>query len=219
MTVHLSQEEHDSEHSVRFPTTPDSVRAASQTQAAVDQPAFALTLVSPTGTYRLDLPASDDQTAAAQRALGLDSLDSAAIGGVEIGYPWAHLLDMESITLQDAHILAECVRKMTRQELKVFGAVLEVEEPNSFFGANLTAMYLDDYELVEGSEGEYGREALRRAGADDEVLEMLDGFTDFDALGRSEMEADGVRETSFGSVRRLSGPWPEQEPEIGQTMC
>ena len=47
---------------------------------------------------------------------------------------------------------------------------------------------------------------------------MLDGFTDFDALGRSEMEADGVRETSFGSVRRLSAPWPRQEPELGQTM-
>lgn len=79
-------------------------------------------------------------------------------------------------------------------------------------------MYLDDYELVEDSEREYGREALRKAGADDEILDMLDGFTDFDALGRSEMEADGVRETSFGHVRRLSAPWPEQGPEMGQTM-
>ena len=29
---------------------------------------------------------------------------------------------------------------------------------------------------------------------------------------------DGVRETSFGSVRRLSAPWPEQGPEMRQTM-
>lgn len=39
------------------------------------------------------------------------------------------------------------------------------------------------------------------------------------ALGRAEMESDGVRETSFGSVKRLSAPWPRQEPEMGQTMC
>ena len=49
------------------------------------------------------------------------------------------------------------------------------------------------------------------------LTDMLDGFTDFDTLGRSEMEADGVRETSFGSVRRLSAPWP-REPELGQAM-
>lgn len=114
-------------------------------------------------------------------------------------------------------------------------------------------MDLDDYELVDSNEGEYGREALRRAGADDEVLDMLDGFTDFDALGRSigapietqrsgsdgersrstvsdpcrlrqgegcgacGDDADGVRETSFGSVCRLSAPWP-REPELGQAM-
>ena len=192
-----------------------------QTQKAEDRPSFALTLGSPTGTYRLNLPASDAEFEQARGALGLDSLDSAVIEDVEIGYSWAHLLAMDSITLQDAHILATCVQKMTTQELKVFGAVLEVEEPNSFSDANFTAMYLDDYELVEESEREYGREALRRAGADDEVLEMLDGFTDFDALGRSEMEADGVRETSFGLVRRLSAPWSQQEPtqpEPGMTI-
>ena len=193
-------------------------REGVQTQKAEDCPSFALTLVSPTGTYRLDLPASDAEFEQARGALGLDSLDSAVIGDVEIGYPWAHLLDMDSITLQDAHILAKCVREMTNQELKVLGALLEVEEPNSFSDANFTAMYLDNYELVEDSEREYGREALRRAGADDEVLEMLDGFTDFDALGRAEMEADGVRETSFGPVRRLSAPWSRQEPDMGPVM-
>ena len=68
------------------------------------------------------------------------------------------------------------------------------------------------------NEGEYGREALRYAGAGDEILEMLDGFTDFDALGRFEMEQDGVRETSFGQIKRLSSPFPQQA-EQGQTMC
>ena len=193
-------------------------REVVQTQKKTDRPAFALTLASPTDAVSLDLPASDDELEQAKRALGLDDLDSAAIRDVEIGYPWAHLLPRDAITLEDASVLAECVRGMTREELRVFGAVLEVEEPCSFHEAGTIAMDIYDYELVSSNEREYAFAALGYAGAGDEILEMLDGFTDFDALGRSEMEADGVRETSFGSVRRLSAPWPRQEPELGQTM-
>lgn len=184
-------------------------REVVQTQKETDRPAFALTLASPAGAVRLDLPAQDDALEQGKRALGLDDLDSVAIRDVEIGYPWAHLLP-SAITLEDANTLAECVRAMSKRELKVFGAALEVEEPRSFYDAGCIAMDLDDYELVDSNEGEYGREVLRRAGADDEVLDILDGFTDFDALGRSEMEADGVRETSFGSVKRLSAPGPSR---------
>ncbi len=189
-----------------------------QTQRTEDRPSFTLALTSAAGAVHLDLPASDDQMEAAKRALRLDSLDSAVIGDVKIGYAWSHLLPMDSITLKDANTLAECVRQMTQQELRVFGAALEVEEPRSFYDAGCIAMDRDDYELVTSNEAEYGREALRYAGAGDEILEMLDGFTDFDALGRSEMETDGVRETSFGSVRRLSAPWPRQEPDMGPVM-
>ncbi len=192
-------------------------RMVEQEQAVEPKSKFSLTLTSPTGSICLDLPAFQDDLEQAKRVLDLDSLDSAAIVDVEIGYPWADLLDMDSITLHDAHILAKCVREMTDWELKVFGAVLEIEAPNSFSDANITAMYLDDYELVEDSEREYGMEALRYAGAGDELLEILDGFTDFDTLGRLEMEQDGVRETSYGPVKRLSAPWPQQT-EQGQTM-
>ena len=192
-------------------------REVVQEQTVESKPKFSLTLTSPTGSICLNLPAFEDDLEQAKRALGLDSLDSAVIRDAEIGYAWAHLIPMDSITLEDANTLAQCVRAMSKRELKVFGAVLEVEGPSSLYDAGCTAMDLDDYELVDSNEGEYGREALRRAGADDEVLDMLDGFTDFDTLGRFEMEEDGVRETSFGSVRRLSAPWP-REPELGQAM-
>jgi len=193
-------------------------REVVQTQKETDRPAFALALASPAGIVRLDLPAQDDALEQAKRALGCD-LGNAAIRDVEIGYPWAHLLPRDAITLEDANVLAECVRGMTREELRVFDAVLEVEEPCSFHEAGTIAMDIYDYELVDSSERGYAITALRYAGAGDEILEILEGFTDFDALGRSEMEADGVRETSFGSVKRLSAPWPQQEPELGQTMC
>ncbi len=189
-----------------------------QTQTEETRPAFALTLASPTGACRLNLPAPDDELERAKRALGLDDLGGAAIKSVEIGYPWAHLLPTDAVTLEDANVLAECVQGMTGEELRVFGAVLEVEEPRSFHEAGTIAMDLTDYELTTSDEREYAIAALGYAGAGDEILEILDGFTDFEALGRSEMEADGVRETSFGSVRRLSAPWPQQEPEMDQQM-
>lgn len=192
-------------------------REVVQTQKETDRPAFALALASPAGIVRLDLPAQDDALEQAKRALGCD-LGNAAIRDVEIGYPWAHLLPRDAITLEDANVLAECVRGMTREELRVFDAVLEVEEPCSFHEAGTIAMDIYDYELVDSSERGYAITALGYAGAGDEILEILEGFTDFDALGRSEMEADGVRETSFGSVKRLSAPWPRQKPELGQTM-
>lgn len=193
-------------------------REAVQIQVAADCPAFALTLASPTGTTRLDLPASDDTLEQAKRTLGLDDLSVAAIQGVEIDYPWAHLLP-SAITLEDASTLSECVRAMSKRELKVFGAALEVEEPRSYYDAGCIAMDIDDYELVDGSEHEYAWNALRAAGASEDALEMLNGYTDFDALGRDEMESDGVRETAFGSVKRLSAPFPQPDQEIGPTMC
>ena len=228
-------------------------REVVQTQKKTDRPAFALALASPAGIVRLDLPAQDDALEQAKRALGCD-LGNAAIRDVEIGYPWAHLLPMDAVTLEDANTLAECVREMTEEELRVFGATLEVEEPRSFHEAGTIAMDIYDYELVDSSERGYAITALRYAGAGDDILEILEGFTDFAALGRaigapgetqrsgfagersrskaSEIcrlrrgegcgacgdEADGVRETSFGSVKRLSAPWPEQT-EQGQTMC
>ena len=229
-------------------------REVIQTQEAAKQPNFALTLASPASTRRLNLPATDDDLEQAKRALRLDDLGSAVIKNVEIDYPWAHLLPMDSVTLEAVNVLAQCVRAMSGEELRVFGAVLEVEGPCSLHEAGTIAMDINDYELVDGSEREYAITALGYAGAGDEILELLEGFTNFDALGRAEMERDGVRETSSrgprrnpakrfrwgeepqrneralatgrsegcgacgDDVRRLSAPWPEQGPEMGQTM-
>lgn len=118
-------------------------------QQAVENPSkFSLTLASPTGTCRLNLPASEDKLEQVKIVLGLDSLDSAAISDVKIDYTWSHLLPMDSIKLEDANTLAECVQAMTGQELRVFHAVLEVEEPRSFHEAGTIAMDISDYELV-----------------------------------------------------------------------
>lgn len=187
-------------------------------QAAEDKSRFALTLISASGSYRINLPASDDELEQTRQALRLRGIGQAILSDAKIDYPWAHLLPLDSIILADANALAQHVSTMSETELRTFGAALEVEEMLTFSDADYIAENIGDYELVCSNEGEYGREALRYAGAGDEILDMLDGFTDFDALGRLEMEQDGVRETSYGSIKRLSSPFPQQT-EQGQTIC
>ena len=75
----------------------------------------------------------------------------------------------------------------------------------------------DDYESVSDNECEYGREALRRMGANEEVMDCIDSYIDFDRLGRDMMKEDGVRQTVFGLVRRLSTPFPPEQ-EMGMQM-
>ena len=190
-------------------------RETVQTQAVDDKPVFALTLASALGTYRLNLPASDNDLANARLTVG--SLGGTIISDVQIGYSWGHLLPLDSITPDDANTLAQYVRSMSETELRTFGAAMEAEEPTAFSDAVCIAEDIDNYELVDVTEGEYARNGLRMAGVEDEIFDLLDGFTDFERLGRSMMEEDGVQATSFGSIKRLSAPFPQQ-PEMGQTL-
>ena len=191
-------------------------REIDQTQAAENKSKLTIELISGSRICRLDLPASEDELAQAKQVLDVSELCDEMIFAIENGYLWSDKLPTDDITLDGINTLAEYVLQMSENELKLYGAALEVEEPFTFADAVCIAENLDDYELVTGSEGEYGREALRYAGAGDEIQEMLEGFTDFDALGRFEMEQDGVRETSYGQIKRLSSPFPQ--PEAGQTM-
>ena len=101
-------------------------------------------------------------------------------------------------------------------EVTKFCAVLEMEQPGAFAEALNIAMDRDDYELVPEDSEEYGKQVLRRAGADDEIIDTIDGYMDFAQLGTDSLAEDGVRRTEFSLVRRLSTPFPPRE--IGQTM-
>ena len=119
--------------------------------------------------------------------------------------------------------MALCLQRLKKDgEIIKYCAALEVEEPSTFTEALDMAIDIDDYELISDSEREYGRQALRRMGANDEVLEAIEGCTDFDRLGSEMMDEDGVRQTGFGLVRRLSKPFPPaQEPDqqMGGLSC
>jgi len=177
-----------------------------------------LTLASSKNALTLGLPATEQQLEAAKRALGVENFAQAGINGVEFAPDYqTAAIPQDCVAVKDANELALCLQHMSTGEMRTYRAALEVEEPSTFTEALNIAMDIDDYELITDNECEYGREYLRRIGANDELLEAIEDYTDFDQLGRTMMEEDGVRQTAFGQVRRLSEPFPPEQ-EIGQTM-
>ena len=63
-------------------------------------------------------------------------------------------------------------------------------------------MNLDDYERIPGDTYEYGRTVLRRIGADDELIDTIDGYMDFEKLGE-----DTTAVSSFPCVRTGTKTW------------
>ena len=166
----------------------------------------------------LILPASVEQLEQAKRALEIEDFSQAVIAGIDYTVSClGQLIPMDCISVEDANEMAHCLQSLkTDGEIMKYCAALEVEQPSTFTGALDIAMDIEDYELISDSEWEYGKQVLRRIGADDEIIDTIDGYMDFAQLGRDSMADDGVRRTEFGLMRRLSKPF--SEPEVGQAM-
>ena len=179
--------------------------------------AMLLTLTASEQSYPLVLPASEKQLGQAKESLRIEDFAQAVIASAEYTAPYLNrLIPMDSITVEDANEMALCLQRLKKDgEIIKYCAALEVEEPSTFTEALDMAIDIDDYELISDSEREYGRQALRRMGANDEVLEAIEGCTDFDRLGSEMMDEDGVRQTGFGLVRRLSKPFPPDQLLLG----
>ena len=185
-----------------------------------EQGVIHLTLTTSKGTFPLSLPAADERLEQAKRALDVEDFAQAGITAVKFSSPHLEdLLPLDTITVEDATTLALCLQEMEQEEgeLLKFCAVLEVEQPDTFTEAVTIAMDRDDYEQVPEDMDEYGKQVLRNIGADDEIIDTIDGYMNFVQLGEDSLEADGVRRTEFGLVQRLSKPFPPG-PEIGQAM-
>lgn len=180
---------------------------------------ISLTLAAAEQCCPLVLPASDETLDHIRNFLGVEDFTEAVIGDIKFSNPHlAEIIPLDTVTVEQANALAQCIQQMEQDdELGKFCAALEVEQPDTFSKALTIAMDVDDYESVPENMEEYGRQVLQRIGADDEVLDTIDGFMDFAALGKFSMEEDGVRRTEFGLVRRLSAPFPPQR-ETGMQM-
>lgn len=176
-----------------------------------------LTLAHAESTFTLDLPASEEQLDSAKAAL--EDLSRAAVQSVEFFAPYLRdLIPTDHVTVEEAQALADCLQGMAEEEdaLLTYCSALAVEEPATFAEALNIAMNLCEYERVPEDLAEYAELNLRLAGAGDEILGMLAGFTDFRKLGEAIAKQEGVRQTIYGSVCRLDTPFPAED--IGQTM-
>ncbi len=167
----------------------------------------------------LVLPASYERLGQVRSLLGVEDFTEAVNGDIKFSkFCLAEIIPLDTITVEEANALARCIQQMEQDdELEKFCAALEVEQPDTFSGALTIAMDIDDYESIPEDMSEYGKAVLRRTGADDEVIDTIDGYMDFSRLGEDSIEADGVRRTEFGLVRRLSAPFPPQQ-ETGIQM-
>ena len=76
---------------------------------------------------------------------------------------------------------------------------------------------MDNYERITMGAYEYGQSVLYRHGVSGELIQDIEGYMDLEKFGEDSMIADGVRQTEFGLIRRLSEPFDElgYEQEIG----
>ena len=195
------------------------IRTGATEQVLEEQSVLHLMLVTAESWYYLALPASEEKLEDAKRDLVVEDFAQAGVTAVKFSAPHLNsLIPLDTITVEDANELALCLKEMEQEDggLTKFCAVLEVEQPDTFAEALNIAIDRDDYELVPEDMDEYGKQVLRRIGADDEIIDTIDGYMDFAQLGTDSLAEDGVRRTEFGLVRRLSEPFPPQE--IGQTM-
>jgi len=171
------------------------------------------------GEMTLLLPATEEQLDSAKRALNVEEFSAAQISKAEMHHYVAPHIPMDAICVEDANTMAVSVAEMLEaddESLSKFLAVLTVEQPDTFPAALRLALDLEDYALVPDEDYEYGEFALKRICTDQEVLDAIDGYMDYEAFGIDHKKLDGVRETEYGAVVRLTCPF--STPEQGQQM-
>ena len=182
--------------------------------AEMKDPTVVLILRSSYGQLQLTLPATDSQLECARETLGIDCFAEAVISGVSFPthYVGEHI-PMDGVCVEDANELASAIEEMQKEdgELQKYLAVLSVEQPETMQEALRYAIELDDYERIPEDAYEYGQTVLRRIGANDELIDTIEGYMDFEKLGEDTMVEDGVRQTEFGLIRRCSQPFPEED--------
>lgn len=87
-------------------------------------------------------------------------------------------------------------------------SVLAAERPSTLEDAIDLFARLDAYELVHCGTEEYGRDALMELCGEQDIINTVDSFMDWDAFGSHMMAEDGVTFTEFGAVRKIKPTQP-----------
>ena len=163
--------------------------------------------------FWLELPTDDEEIERAKRQLRADDFAQCDIKRTDYIPYLKELVPSDCISVEEANELAQCIQEMrqTDGELRKYLSALSLEQPETFSEALEIAMQLDNYERVPSDLEEYGREILRNIGADDELLDTIDGYMDFAGLGEATMAEEDIVQTEFGLIRRCVDPFEEEE--------
>ena len=129
------------------------------------------------------------------------------------------LIRTDCFSVTAANELAQTIKAMlqTNGDLLKYKAILEYECPKTFPEAAEYRNELDSYAIVETSNEEYGRKALEEIGADQELLDTIDDYMDFEAFGKHQKAEDGIRATRFGEIGQVS--YDSQQMQNYNSIC
>lgn len=163
--------------------------------------------------FRLCLPLTDTELESVKNRLGINHFAEAKIAIVECKIPYVGemICDLGCPSVKFYNFLSDELECLLEKggAILTYAAVLEVEQPETVENAWNLAWNLDDYERITEDASEYGKSVLERIGADEEIINTIDGYMDFEKFGEDAMVEDGVRQTEFGLLRRRSSPFPE----------
>ena len=164
----------------------------------------------------LELPASETHLRFVKNALSIQDFSEAT---VESAY-CVNELFKGTIPLHepDVELLAELADRLSKvlaqgDEFKML-SLITVKRPATLEKALQLAEELDAYEIVHGSEEDYGKAALLELCGDEEILDILDGFIDWQEFGLYMMEQDGISSTQYGAIRKVEPQQSEQDTEM-----
>lgn len=120
------------------------------------------------------------------------------------------MLNLDGATFPQVNSLANKTERLMQKdgEYLKFLSALTAEQIHTCDGALEIADQLDRYTRILEDAEEYGKDALRRMGAPEAVIDTIEGYMDIEGFGRVMMTEDGVELTEFGMIRKDTGQFP-----------
>ena len=168
--------------------------------------------------YTLILPADEKYLDAVKAFLDIDVFADAMLCDIRFKVPYIGELicDTDCPAVEDYNEFAVALESIWQKDgmLLTYAAVLDAERPETLHRAVELLQNLDNYQRIVVDTYGYGQQRLQETlGLDDEDIEVLEGYMDFERYGSVCMEHDGVVETEFGRLRRLNPSFPEHVQE------
>ena len=182
------------------------------------KPVFCLKLQSETmdglghELITLELPADEDRLRYVKEALKVEDFAEASVMEAKcVNSLYQRYIPLVSPNVYELQELAECLSDIdeNRETFKML-SVLALKKPTTAEEALTLASSLDCFEEPLCSAEDYGKTALYQLCEDQEVIDTIDGFIDWQEFGGYMMEQDGFVFAEFGFIRQKEPLQPEQ---------